>query len=95
MLMSSARHGFRLGYERQGVGEQSVMLLPGWPGDHTDFRYVVPLLANDVNVVVPDLRGFGSSDKHRVDPFDGYSAVAQAHSIASLIEELGLDAGHG
>jgi pimeloyl-ACP methyl ester carboxylesterase len=91
MLMSSACDGFRLAYERQGVGGQSVILLHGWPGDHADFRYVVPLLTNDVDVVVPDLRGFGFSDKHRVDPFDGYSAAAQAHSIATLIKELGLD----
>ena len=91
MLMSSACDGFRLAYERQGLGGQSVILLHGWPGDHTDFRYVVPLLTNDVDVVVPDLRGFGFSDKHRVDPSDGYSAAAQAHSIATLITELRLD----
>jgi pimeloyl-ACP methyl ester carboxylesterase len=90
MLMSSQCDGFQLAYERQGAGEQSVILLHGWPGDHTDFRHVVPLLGKDLDVVVPDLRGFGCSDKHRVDPSDGYSAVAQARSIVALIDELGL-----
>lgn len=67
-----------------------MILLHGWPGDHTDFRHVVPLLSEEFDVVVPDLRGFGHSDKHRVDPFDGYSATAQARSIVALIDELGL-----
>jgi len=91
MLMSSPCDGFRLAYERRGAGgEKSVILLHGWPGDHTDFRHVVPLLDRDSDVVVPDLRGFGRSDKHRVDPSVGYSAAAQARSILALIDELGL-----
>jgi pimeloyl-ACP methyl ester carboxylesterase len=44
-----------------------------------------------VDVVVPDLRGFGESDKHRADPAGSYSAAAQARSVVGLIEELGLD----
>lgn len=90
MRMSSPCDGFRLAYERQAASGQSVILLHGWPGDHTDFRHVVPLLGEDLDVVVPDLRGFGHSDKHRVDPSDGYSAAAQARSIVALIDELGL-----
>jgi pimeloyl-ACP methyl ester carboxylesterase len=89
MLLSFPCDGFRLAYERQGSG-QSVILLHGWPGDHTDFRHVVPLLGDDCDVVVPDLRGFGQSDKHRVEPSQGYGAAAQARSIVALIEELGL-----
>jgi pimeloyl-ACP methyl ester carboxylesterase len=79
-----------LAYEREGAGERSVVLLHGWPGDHTDFRHLAPRLVNDVDVVVPDLRGFGASDKHRADYPDAYNAAAQARSIAALIEELGL-----
>jgi pimeloyl-ACP methyl ester carboxylesterase len=90
MLMSSPCDGFRLAYERRRAAGRSVILLHGWPGDHTDFRHVVPLLAADCDVVVPDLRGFGHSDKHRVDPLQGYGAAAQARSIVALIDELGL-----
>jgi pimeloyl-ACP methyl ester carboxylesterase len=90
MLASSGCDGFRLAYERRAADGQTVVLLHGWPGDHTDYRYVVPLLDEHCDVVIPDLRGFGRSDKHRVDPSDGYGAAAQARSIASLIEELGL-----
>jgi pimeloyl-ACP methyl ester carboxylesterase len=90
MLMSSGCDGFRLAYERRAAGGQSVILLHGWPGDHTDFRSVLGLLDEHCDVVVPDLRGFGRSDKHLVDPSHGYGGAAQARSIVALIDELGL-----
>ena len=90
MPRSAPVDGFSLAYDRHGSGPP-VLLLHGWPGDRTDFRVLAPLLAGETDVVVPDLRGFGESDKHAVDPADGYSAAAQARSVAGLIEELGLE----
>lgn len=81
--------GFRLAYERNGRGP-AVVLLHGWAGDRTDYRDVVPLLSSTTDVVVPDLRGFGESDKHRSDPVRSYSADAQARSVVGLIENSGL-----
>jgi pimeloyl-ACP methyl ester carboxylesterase len=81
--------GFTLEYERSGSGPPAV-LLHGWPGDRADYREVVPLLASVADVVVPDLRGFGDSDKHAEDPTQAYSATAQARSVLGLIDELGL-----
>jgi pimeloyl-ACP methyl ester carboxylesterase len=83
--------GFSLAYERTGEGPP-VVLLHGWPGDHTDYDDVCPLLRGDFDVVVPDLRGFGGSDEHREPPAEAYSADAQARSVAGLIDELGLEA---
>jgi pimeloyl-ACP methyl ester carboxylesterase len=51
---------------------------------------VVPLLQGKADVVVPDLRGFGQSDKHLEEPKVAYSAAAQASSVLGLIDELGL-----
>jgi pimeloyl-ACP methyl ester carboxylesterase len=83
--------GFRLAFDRFGKsGALPVVLLHGWPGNRRDYRRVVPLLADAADVVVPDLRGFGGSDKHAVDVRHFYSASAQASSIAGLISELGL-----
>jgi pimeloyl-ACP methyl ester carboxylesterase len=90
MLRSRAAEGFSLAYERAGDGP-AVVLLHGWPGDHTDYRHVVPLLTGQAEVVVPDLRGFGESDKHPADPKAAYSADAQARSVIALIKELGLE----
>jgi pimeloyl-ACP methyl ester carboxylesterase len=89
MPRSSPVDGFRLAYDREGSGPP-VVLLHGWPGDRADYREVTPLLTESADVVVPDLRGFGESDKHPEDPRRAYSAQGQARSVAGLIAELGL-----
>lgn len=81
--------GFELAYDRAGSGP-AVVLLHGWPGDRTDHRDLIPLLGG-CEVLAPDLRGFGESDKYAADPAAQYSAAAQARSIADLITRLGLD----
>ena len=80
---------FSLHYERSGSGAP-VVLLHGWPGDCTDYDKLAPVLAAEADVVVPDLRGFGRSDKHRVEPERAYSPVAQARAVAALMDELGV-----
>lgn len=89
MPLSSPVDGFRLAYDRLGSGP-AVLLLHGWPGDRTDYRAMAPRLAGSCDLIVPDFRGFGGSDKHRADPGTAYSREAQARSLAGLIEELGL-----
>ncbi len=91
MLCSLPVDGFRIAYEREGQGPP-VVLLHGWPGDRGDYREVTPLLSDSADVVVPDLRGFGESDKHAEDPGSAYSAQAQARSVLGLVDELGLRA---
>jgi pimeloyl-ACP methyl ester carboxylesterase len=88
VAFSEATDGFRLAYDRTGDGPP-VLLLHGWPGDRGDFRALVPLL-DGLDVIVPDLRGFGESDKHPRDPAQAYSAAAQAASVIALTAELGL-----
>jgi pimeloyl-ACP methyl ester carboxylesterase len=81
--------GFRLAYDRAGSGPP-VVLLHGWPGSRRDYREVVARLASAADVVVPDLRGFGDSD--RLDAAaEAYAAAGQAASVLGLIDELGLD----
>ena len=89
MPRSQPVDGFSLAYDRHGKGPP-VVLLHGWPGMRTDYRALLPLL-DGFDAVVPDLRGFGDSDKHVADPAEHYSAAAQARSVAGLLEELGLD----
>jgi pimeloyl-ACP methyl ester carboxylesterase len=86
---SSPVDGFSLAYDRTGEGPP-VVLLHGWPGGRADYRAVVPLLADVADVVVPDLRGFGESDRHPVPPEEGYGGDAQARSVLGLLDELDL-----
>ncbi|WP_116450548.1 alpha/beta fold hydrolase [Blastococcus litoris] len=90
MPRSSPVDGFSLAYDRTGDGPP-VVLLHGWPGGRSDYRLVGPLLAGAADVVVPDLRGFGESDKHLVDPDEAYTGAAQARSVTALLDELGLE----
>ncbi|SEG54048.1 Pimeloyl-ACP methyl ester carboxylesterase [Actinacidiphila yanglinensis] len=90
MPRSAPVDGFRLAFDRIGSGHP-VVLLHGWPGDRTDYRAMVPRLADTCDLVVPDLRGFGGSDKHPADPAGQYDAAAQARSVVALVAELGLD----
>jgi pimeloyl-ACP methyl ester carboxylesterase len=90
MPTSAPVDGFRLAYERAGAGPP-VVLLHGWPGDRTDYESLGPLLTDSADVVIPDLRGFGRSDKHLQPPAEAYSAAAQARSVHGPIGELGLE----
>jgi pimeloyl-ACP methyl ester carboxylesterase len=88
---SSPVDGFRLAFDRHGTrGAPAVVLLHGWPGNRLDYRRVVPILGQVADIIVPDLRGFGGSDKHEVAVRHFYSATAQASSIVGLIKELSL-----
>lgn len=89
MRSSAPVEGFSLAYDHRPGQGGSVVLLHGWPGDRSDWRRVWPLLPDDVEIVAPDLRGFGQSDKHALEPDGHYDAAAQARSVAGLIEELG------
>jgi pimeloyl-ACP methyl ester carboxylesterase len=55
-------NGVRLHYVRQGSGTPLV-LLHGWPEFWFVWRKNIPALAERFDVIVPDLRGFGESDK--------------------------------
>jgi pimeloyl-ACP methyl ester carboxylesterase len=64
---SAATDGFRVAYHWRGKGAP-VLLIHGSPADHTEYSKVTPLLENTADVIAPDLRGFGRSDKHQAEP---------------------------
>ena len=71
---SGATDGFRLACDRFGHGPP-VLLLHGWPGERGDWRSVATRLSG-LDVIVPDLRRIGASDRHLADPATAYSAAA-------------------
>jgi pimeloyl-ACP methyl ester carboxylesterase len=78
-------NGTRLHYVTAGEGPP-VMLLHGWPQTWYEWRHVIDLLADEYQVVAPDLRGFGYSAK----PAAGYDAGTIAADLAALADHLGL-----
>jgi pimeloyl-ACP methyl ester carboxylesterase len=85
----AAVDGFRLAYDRTGEGPP-VVALHGWPGSRRDYRDVAAALGGTVDLVVPDLRGFGESDRHEAPP-EASAAAGQAKSVLGLVDELGLE----
>ncbi|MCX4818006.1 alpha/beta hydrolase [Streptomyces sp. NBC_01239] len=63
-----------------------LVLLNGWPQTSRAWARVMPALAQDHTVVVPDLRGTGDSDR----PEGGYAKTNQADDIRGLLTSLKL-----
>jgi haloacetate dehalogenase len=66
-----------------------IVLLHGFPQTHLMWRHVAADLAADHTVIVPDLRGYGASDKPAENGPDTYSKRTMAADIVALAERLG------
>jgi pimeloyl-ACP methyl ester carboxylesterase len=62
-----------------------VLLIHGWPQTWYAWRLVMPALARDFEVVAPDQRGIGLTDK----PKDGYDPGTLADDLVALMDALG------
>jgi pimeloyl-ACP methyl ester carboxylesterase len=79
-------NGINLYYETHGAG-RPMILLHGGLGSGEMFGPILPTLAEDHQVIVPDLQGHGrTADINR--PID---TRLMADDIAALIDHLGLD----
>lgn len=74
-----------IAYERRGKGT-SLVLIHGYPLDHSIWDKVAGLLENDFDLILPDLRGFGASTT--IDT--PYTMEAIADDIAALLKKLGV-----
>jgi pimeloyl-ACP methyl ester carboxylesterase len=75
------------------VGGQgpAVILLHGFPQTHYMWRHVARALANDHTVILPDLRGYGSSSKPSSDDPATYSKRTMGNDIVAIARELGFE----
>jgi pimeloyl-ACP methyl ester carboxylesterase len=80
-------NGIDLHYVIGGQGEPLV-LLHGWPQTWYEYHRVMPRLAEQYTVIVPDLRGAGGSDA----PATGYDKETMAEDLRGLLDHLKLDA---
>ncbi|HWC23178.1 MAG TPA: alpha/beta hydrolase [Flexivirga sp.] len=74
-----------------GGSGQPIVLLHGFPQTHLMWRQVAPRLADDHLVIVPDLRGYGASDKPVEADASTYSKRTMARDIVSVARELGAE----
>lgn len=81
-------------YARVGgrVGAPPLVLLHGFPQNHAMWHRVALRLAPHFRLILPDLRGYGGSDKPPGSPDHGtYSKRSMAADIAGLMRSLGYD----
>lgn len=92
-MESISVNGINLAYTRRGRGTPLV-LIHGFPLDHTSWNEVAFLLENEFDIIMPDLRGFGESTTVEVP----YTVVDMADDLAGLLDHLGIEkaplAGH-
>jgi len=75
---------------RHGGDGPPLLLLHGHPRTHATWSRVAPLLARELTVVCPDLRGYGESSKPATTPdHEPYSKRAMARDCLALMHELG------
>lgn len=74
-----------LSYELSGKGTP-VVLIHGFPFDHSLWEDVIPLLKEHAQLILPDLRGFGKSPS----PDGVYTMRLMAEDIAALLDKLNL-----
>jgi len=77
---------------RLGGNGPPLLLLHGFPQTHVIWHKVAPQLARRYTLVMPDLRGYGDSDK---PPSDGdhapYSKRTMALDVVELMRSLGFE----
>ncbi|HVW68595.1 MAG TPA: alpha/beta fold hydrolase [Steroidobacteraceae bacterium] len=80
--------GTRIFYREAGAaGAPKLLLLHGFPTSSHMFRDLIPLLADRLHIVAPDLPGFGLSD----NPGPGLTFDRIARTIDRFTEVVGFD----
>lgn len=76
----------QLHYEEAGQG-LPVVLIHGFPFNHTIWRAQIDALSDSFHVIAPDLRGFGESPV----PEGGYTMEIMAADVVALLDQLGIE----
>ncbi len=83
-------NGIRVHYVRQGSGTPLV-LLHGWPEFWFVWRKNIPALAERFDVIAPDLRGFGESEKPPLPEPPGGLLDELVEDLRGLADALGIE----
>ena len=95
---TNIHNGVGIYFRMAGTGPP-LLLLHGYPQTGYMWHKIAPALASQFSVVIPDLRGYGDSDKPETDAHHSpYSKRAMAADMIALMTRLGHDhfavAGH-
>ncbi|MBR8257578.1 alpha/beta fold hydrolase [Burkholderia ambifaria] len=68
----------------------AMLLIHGFPQNWWEWHHIMPDLARDYTLIVPDLRGVGLSDR----PASGYTKRQLAADLHGVVEQLGCGPAH-
>ena len=80
VLLNNTKLAF---FQRPGNGTP-IILIHGYPLDHTIWQHMLPFIEKDARLIIPDLRGHGLSSTTEED----YSIERMADDIAGLMDFL-------
>jgi pimeloyl-ACP methyl ester carboxylesterase len=70
---------------------RGVLIVHGYPGSSWDWKEVVAIVNQQVRVVVPDMFGFGQSDKRKTGTYkENFSLITAADMYEAIAKEEGL-----
>ena len=72
-------------------GGPAVVLVHGFPLDHSMWNAQIDAIADRARVIAPDMRGFGQTPLGRVDETAGISMEQYADDVAELLDALAVD----
>jgi pimeloyl-ACP methyl ester carboxylesterase len=79
-------NGIKQHYIEAGSGPP-VILLHGFPETSYAWRHQIPVLGEHFRLIVPDLRGYGATEKAAT----GYDKRTMANDVRALMQALGID----
>jgi pimeloyl-ACP methyl ester carboxylesterase len=82
--------GIRIHYAREGSGP-TLLLMHGWPGFWWEWHKCIGELAESFDVIVPDLRGYGDSEKPDLNDLQQFHLNVVTDDQANLLEHLGIE----
>ena len=80
-------NGNKIRYFESGSSKKTLVLVHGLGASSERWKYVLPLLATEFHVVVPDLVGFGYSDK----PLADYTIDFFSNFLEKFLLSLGIE----
>jgi len=78
----------KMHYVMEGKGEP-IVLIHGWPGFWWEWNANIGPLAETHTVIVPDMRGYGDSEKPDLNDLSKYHIDRTVDDMAQLLDHLG------
>lgn len=89
-MYETARSRDGLAFRRRPGDGGTVVLVHGIPGAGRAWDGVAAALPPTIDLIIPDLVGFGGSAVPEPADIDTLGPAAQAHALAALLDELGI-----